>query len=244
MFEKELSCFTKNTFAVDMGKAKMFKIRSIDHFENVLQNPHFTLQYLVDSNGNQINPKGNWSNEIFKNDQPIILELACGKGDYALALARQYPQKNFIGIDSKGARIFTGAQAAKEQPLHNLIFVRMKIENIQNFFAPGEIAEIWITFPDPFPKLRDAKRRLSAQSFLQRYKNISQPGAVLHFKTDDLPLFRFTQEMAESFSPHIIYSREDIYSSPLAYEELNIKTYYEKQHLAKGRSIHYIRFRL
>lgn len=227
-----------------MGKAKMFKIRSIDRFENVLQNPHFTLPYLVNDSGNQVNPKGNWSAEIFNNSNPIVLELACGKGDYALALAQQYPEKNFIGIDSKGARIFTGAKTAIEKQLTNLVFVRMKIENIQNFFAPGEIAEIWITFPDPFPKLRDAKRRLSAQSFLQRYKNISQSGAVLHFKTDDLPLFQFTRQMAESFSPEIIYCREDIYSSPLAYEELNIKTYYEKQHLAKGRSIHYIQFRL
>ena len=227
-----------------MGKAKMFKIRSIDAFPNVFQNPHFTKLFLVNSDGEEINPKGNWCRDIFKNNNPLILELACGKGDYAIALAKKYPNKNFIGIDSKGARLFTGAKTAIEEKLNNVVFVRMKIENMLNFFSENEVDETWITFPDPFPKLRDAKRRLSAQSFLRRYKQVSKPNALLHFKTDDLPLFLFTKEMAEEFSPEILYSKENIYSAPLEFEELNIQTYYEKSHLAKGRTINYIKFRL
>lgn len=227
-----------------MGKAKLFKIRSIDTFPNVFQNPHFTNPKLVNHAGEELDLKGKWRSEVFKNDNPLVLELACGKGDYAIALAKKYPDKNFIGIDSKGARIFTGAKTAIEEKLSNVVFVRMKIENILNFFSENEVDEIWITFPDPFPKLRDAKRRLSAKSFLERYKKISKPDAVLHFKTDDLPLFLFTKEMAEELSPQIIYSKENIYSAPLEYDELNIQTYYEKQHLAKGRTINYIRFRL
>ena len=227
-----------------MGKAKMFKIRSIDTFPNVFQNPHFTKQFLLNSEGAEINPKGKWRSEVFKNESQIVLELACGKGDYAIALAKKYPNKNFIGIDSKGARIFTGAKTAIEEKLSNVVFVRMKIENLLNFFSENEVDEIWLTFPDPFPKLRDTKRRLSAKSFLERYKKISKHTSILNFKTDDLPLFLFTKEMAEEFSPEIIYCKEDIYSSALEYEELNIQTYYEKQHLAKGRTINYIRFRL
>ena len=227
-----------------MGKAKMFKIRSIDTFPNVFQNPHFTKQFLVNSEGEELIPKGKWRSDIFKNDNPVVLELACGKGDYAIALAKKYPNKNFIGVDSKGARLFTGAKTAIDEKLNNVVFLRLKIENITNFFAENEVDEVWITFPDPFPKLRDAKRRLSAKSFLERYKSISKPEAILHFKTDDLPLHLFTKEMAEEFSPEIIYCREDIYSAPLVYEELNIQTYYEKKHLAIGRTINYIRFRL
>ncbi|HLP52487.1 MAG TPA: tRNA (guanosine(46)-N7)-methyltransferase TrmB [Chitinophagales bacterium] len=227
-----------------MGKAKMFKITSIDSFPNVYQNPHFTNTKLKDHEGKERELAGKWRSEVFKNDNPIVLELACGKGDYALALARKYPHKNFIGIDSKGARLFTGSKTALDEGLSNVVFVRMKIENILNFFAAGEVDEIWITFPDPFPKLGDAKRRLSAPKFLERYKQVSKPGAILNFKTDDLPLHLFTEEMAREFSPEVIYCKQDIYSGPLDFEELEIKTYYEKKHLAIGRTINYIRFRL
>ena len=227
-----------------MGKAKLFKIRSIDSFPNVFQNEHFTNPMLKNHEGEEVDLMGKWGSAVFKNNNPIVLELACGKGDYAIALAKKYPNKNFIGVDSKGARIFTGAKTAIEEKLNNVVFLRLKIENILNFFSENEVDEIWITFPDPFPKLRDAKRRLSAKSFLERYKKISKPGAILHFKTDDLPLFLFTKEMAEEFSPEILYSRENIYSTPVEFEELNIHTYYEKKHLAQGRTINYIRFRL
>ncbi|HWB63333.1 MAG TPA: tRNA (guanosine(46)-N7)-methyltransferase TrmB [Chitinophagales bacterium] len=227
-----------------MGKAKMFKIRSIDAFENVFQNEHFTRPVLKDSAGNERELRGRWREGVFKNNNPVVLELACGKGDYAIALARKYPQKNFIGIDIKGARIYTGAKNAMEAGLANLAFARLRIENITNFFAPSEVDEIWITFPDPFPKKGDAKRRLSAHGFLERYRQIAKPGAVVHFKTDDLPLFRFTRESVESFGLKLNYYKEDIYSAPLDFEELEIKTYYERKHLEDGRTINYLAFTL
>ena len=187
--------------------------------------------------------KGKW-NEFFGNNNPIVLELGCGKGEYTVNLAERYPGFNFIGVDVKGARMWKGCKASNVKGMKNVAFIRTHVQVIWEYFASKEVSEIWITFPDPFPKLRDAKRRLSAKSFLERYKKISKPDAVLHFKTDDLPLFLFTKEMAEELSPQIIYSKENIYSAPLEYDELNIQTYYEKQHLAKGRTINYIRFPL
>ena len=227
-----------------MGKAKMFKIRSIDSFSNVFQNPHFTNPVLVNHKGEQLDLKGKWKEVVFHNENPIVLELACGKGDYTLALAQKFPDKNFIGIDSKGARIFTGSQTALTHNLTNVAFARMRIENIANFFASDEVDEIWITFPDPFPRDRDAKRRLTAPKFLQRYTQIAKPGAVVNFKTDDLPLFHFTKETLTAENYKLTYYRENIYALPLDFEELNIQTYYEKSHLAKGRKINYLQFKL
>ncbi|MBK7147409.1 MAG: tRNA (guanosine(46)-N7)-methyltransferase TrmB [Bacteroidetes bacterium] len=227
-----------------MGKAKMFKLRSIDSFSNVFQNEHFTHPVMRNAEGQELDLRGKWKSVVFKNNQPLVVELACGKGDYSLSLAARNPDKNFIGVDSKGARIFTGAKTALESGLHNIAFARMKIENITNFFAPGEIDEIWITFPDPFPKKGDAKRRLTAHSFLKRYQAICQPGTRVNFKTDDLPLFHFTKESVESFGLPVLYYKENIYASPLDFEELNIQTYYEKSHLANGRTINFLQFRL
>lgn len=226
-----------------MGKAKMFKIRSIDSFPNVFQNEHYTKPVLRDFLGTERNLKGKWCNEIFQNNNPLILELACGKGDYALALSKKYPDKNFIGVDSKGARIFTGAKSGIEQNLKNLVFARMRIENIGLFFDKNEVDEIWITFPDPFPRKKNAKRRLTAHLFLERYELIIKPETLIHFKTDDLDLFHFTRETLEEKKWKILYYREDIYAAPLEFEELNIQTYYEKSHLAEGKKIHYLRFR-
>jgi len=227
-----------------MGKAKMFKISSINSFDNVFQNAHFTNPKLSNSKGEELDLKGKWRSNVFGNNNPIVLELACGKGDYTLALAKQYPDKNFIGIDAKGARIFTGSKTALDEGLRNVVFIRMRIENIVNFFDDGEVDEIWITFPDPFPKKPDAKRRLSATAFLERYKQITKPGGAINFKTDDLPLFHFTKQSVDAFGAETVYYKEDIYSAPLDYEELDIKTYYEKSHLAKGRTINYIKFKL
>jgi tRNA (guanine-N7-)-methyltransferase len=227
-----------------MGKAKMFKINSVATFPNVFQNPHFTNPKLVNHLNQEVELKGKWKNEVFKNNNPLILELACGKGDYTIALAQKYSGKNFIGVDIKGARIFTGATKALEANLTNVAFARMKIENITNFFGEGEVDEIWITFPDPFPKKGDAKRRLTAQSFLKRYAGICKPGAIVNFKTDDLPLFHFTKEMVEEAKLEMLYYKENIYSAPLDFEELSIQTYYEKSHLANGRTINYLQFRL
>ncbi len=227
-----------------MGKAKMFKINSITTFPNVFQNPHFTIPHLVDHTGAELDLKGKWNEQVFKNDHPLVLELACGKGDYTLALGQKYPQKNFIGVDSKGARIYTGAKNALEQKLSNVAFLRLRIENILNFFNAGEVSEIWITFPDPFPRKGDAKRRLTAPGFLDRYRKICKPGAVVHFKTDDLPLFHFTRDSVTEAGLEMLYYKENIYAAPLDYEELAIKTYYERSHLANGRTINYLQFKL
>src|SRR5579863_4610101 len=219
-----------------MGKAKMFKIRGIDSFPNVFQNEHFTRPVLKNFEGRELELKGQWRGEVFKNENPIVLELACGKGDYTLALAKKHPGKNFIGIDSKGARIFSGAKKALEEKLNNVAFARMKIENIVSFFGPNEIDEIWITFPDPFPRIRSVKKRLSATGFIQLYQQICRPGTTVHFKTDDLPLFHFTKKTFEESGFETLYYKENIYAQPIALEELGITTYYEKKHLEKGRT--------
>lgn len=226
------------------NKAKMFKIRSIDSFANVYQNPHFTNPALIDHSGASLQLKGRWKQDVFKNNNPLVLELACGKGDYTIALARKYPDKNFLGVDSKGARIYTGAKTALDEGLKNVAFVRMRIENIINFFEDGEVDEIWITFPDPFPRKGDAKRRLTSYKFLPKYKQICKAGALIHFKTDDLPLFHFTKESIEAFGTTPAYYKEDIYAGPFDMEELGIQTFYEKQHLANGRTINYLNFNI
>lgn len=227
-----------------MGKAKMFKINSVATFPNVFQNLHFTIPRLVDHTGAEVDLKGKWQETVFKNQQPLVLELACGKGDYTIALAQKYPQKNFIGVDVKGARLFTGAKAALEQKLSNVAFLRLRIENILNFFSEGEVSEIWITFPDPFPRKGDAKRRLTAPGFLERYRRICKPGAMVHFKTDDLPLFHFTRDSVAEAGLEMVYYKENIYAAPLDFEELAIKTHYERGHLANGRTINYLQFKL
>jgi tRNA (guanine-N(7)-)-methyltransferase len=227
-----------------MGKTKMYKINSVATFPNVYQNLHYTNPTLLNHERQQLQLKGVWRSAVFKNDNPLILELACGKGDYTIGLAVMYPQKNFLGIDVKGARIFTGAKTALEREMRNVAFARMRIENILNFFAPAEIDEIWITFPDPFPRKRDAKRRLSAKPFLEKYKQLLKPGGIVHLKTDDLALFHFTRESVIEFGAEVLYYKKNIYADPLDFAELAIQTYYEKQHLAAGKTINYMKFRL
>jgi len=224
-------------------KDKKKKIAAINTFPNVYQNPEFQDPHLYDSAGNQLALKGKWDELVFKNGQPITLELACGKGEYTVDLSQRYPERNFIGIDFKGPRIFTGAKIALEENRTNVAFARMKIENITNFFAPGEVAEIWITFPDPFPKDRHEKHRLTFPRFLNLYKQILKKDAIVQLKTDDINLFRYTREMIESEQLDLVYYKEDIYSAPLAFDFLEVKTYYEKQFLAQGKSINYLQFK-
>lgn len=222
----------------------MFKIRSVAGFANCYQNEHFTNPVLTDYKGLERNLKGLWCREVFGNDNPLVLELACGKGDYAVALAEKHPNKNFVGIDVKGARIFTGAKTALDKNLRNVAFARMRIENITNFFGQREVSEIWITFPDPFPKKGDAKRRLTAPAFIARYQSICQPQAKLHLKTDDLPLFHFTREVAHELKLPLTLYHENIYRQALEIADLSIQTFYEKQHLVNGRTINYLQMQL
>lgn len=223
-------------------KAKRKKIATIGTFSNVYQNRDFREPFMFDSEGTQLEVKGKWNEVVLKNELPITLELACGKGEYTVNLAEKYPDRNFIGIDYKGARIFTGAQQALENKRTNVAFARMRIENITNFFAPNEVDEIWITFPDPFPKDRHEKHRLTHARFLNLYKQILKPNGIIQLKTDDIDLFRYTRQVIEENKLNLLYYKEDIYSAPLDFDFLEVKTFYEKQFLAQGKSINYLRF--
>ncbi|MFN8277348.1 MAG: tRNA (guanosine(46)-N7)-methyltransferase TrmB [Chitinophagales bacterium] len=223
-------------------KNKQKKIAEINTLPNVFQAFGFADTQLQDAAGERLNYKGQWAETVFKNRHPLVLELACGKGDYTVALAAQQPQVNFVGIDIKGPRIHTGARHALENGLTNVAFMRFKIENLLNFFAPQEVAGIWITFPDPFPKDRHEKHRLTHHAFLERYNQILQPGGIVNFKTDDLDLFRYTAASVKAYGAPITYYREDIYSAPLEVPELEIKTFYERQHLKNGRTINFMQW--
>ncbi len=224
-------------------KNKKKKIAEINTFPNVFQCPDFKHLQLLDCNGVEMDLKGNWNKTIFKNDNPITVELACGKGDYTIALARKYPNRNFIGVDIKGPRIHLGAKIALEEKLTNVGFARFKIENILNFFAKKEVSEIWITFPDPFPKDKHEKHRLTFPKYLERYKIILKENGIVNFKTDDLPLFQYTRDVLNNEKINTVYYKENIYASTLDFEELEVKTFYEKQHLKNGRTINFLQFK-
>ena len=224
-------------------KNKLQRFAEVASFPHVYENFDIGSGMLQVSSGQEISLKGKWHEYHFKDDNPIILELACGKGEYTIGLSQMFPDKNFIGVDIKGARIWRGAKTALDQKLNNVAFLRTKIEYINDFFLPGEIHEIWITFPDPFPKKEN--RRLSSLPFLKRYRKLFSPstGGILHLKTDDNDLFEFSVETAERTKwVDILYQDYDIYSKPELYSpELGIKTFYEGQHLEAGKTIKYLK---
>ncbi len=219
---------------------KLMKFAEMKTFPNVfevfdMKNPEMTSQ------GNIVSLKGKWASEHFKNDKPICVELACGRGEYSLGLAKLNPEVNYIGVDIKGARIWRGATNAINDGLENVAFLRTKIEIIKHFFDPGEIDEIWITFPDPF--LSKPNRRLTAQIFLDRYRALIGTNKYINLKTDSRELYDFSKEMIEENGKITIHKDiDDIYSLPEIEENLLIQTYYERQHLAKGKKITYLRF--
>lgn len=219
---------------------KLSKFAEILSFPNVYENFHPKHINPIGKDGESVELKGKWQ-ERFPVSQPITLELACGRGEYTLQLARDYKERNFIGLDIKGARIWRGAKTALDENLENVAFLRTKIEVIHEFFEPKEVAEIWITFADPF--LGKPNRRLTAQPFLDKYKAILQDDGIMHLKTDDPTLYEFTKEMlAAREDVQILYDRDDIYSQPLDFPELEYKTYYEHSHLRDGRKIKYLRW--
>lgn len=224
---------------------KLLKFSEVLSFPNVYENFQFKDDLLTIQEGKRVKMKGNWAKDHFKNDNPIVLELACGRGEYTNALAEAYPEKNFIGVDIKGARIWKGAKIALAQKLDNVCYLRTRIEFIENFFESGEVDEIWITFPDPFLKEGSENRRLTAPPFLDRYRGIIKDNGTLHLKTDDDTLYEYSVEVGETY-PHIQteYKNDDIYAGPLLFEELDYKTYYENQHLANERTIKYIQYKL
>lgn len=214
-----------------MGKGKLKKFAELEHFENVYQKPEPKLF------------KGKWASDIFKNNNEIILELACGKGDYTLALAKQFPTKNFIGVDIKGNRIHVGARKALANKMDNVRFLRIFIDHIDAYFD-REISEIWITFPDPYLKDRNANKRLTSPKFLQHYQAILKANAPIHLKTDSPQLFSYTKEVIEEYHLPTHEVIEDVYANVESTANVltDIKTYYEKKHLQDGRTIRYIRF--
>ena len=226
-----------------MARRKLKKFAEVRSFPNVYENFHPMIPELRGENAKLVEMKGMWASKHFKNENPITLELACGRGEYTLQLARKYPDRNFIGVDIKGSRIHQGATIAIEENLTNVAFLRMTIEKINNFIAPGEISEIWITFPDPFLADSKSNRRLTAPRFLQSYKEMLTEDGIVQLKTDSPELYAFTKEILDVHpGVKILYDNDNIYSKPLDFPDLEFKTYYEKKHLAINRTIKYIRF--
>lgn len=224
---------------------KLQKFAEVLSFPNVYENYDATNPGLTGVNGTPVDLKGKWKSDHFKNNHPITLELGCGKGDYAVGLAQRYPERNFIGVDIKGARIWRGAKTALETGLQNVAFLRTRIEQAALFFEKDEIDEIWITFPDPFLQKGKENRRLTSQNFLDRYLQFLKKGGLVHLKTDDSTLYIYTLEVLSKQNSYILICHDDdIYNRSLPIEELEIKTFYEKQHLAQGKSIKYICFKL
>jgi len=188
--------------------------------------------------------KGKWATGFFKNGNPVVLELACGKGEYTVNLAQMFPEKNFIGIDYKGNRIWRGAKTAIEENITNVGFLRIQIENLVEYFAKNEIDEIWITFPDPQPQISREKKRLTSLRFLNLYRQMLKPGGFINLKTDNDGLHAYTAEKIEELGLKLHIKTEDLYHSPYADEVLNIKTYYEKKYLKDNKNINYLKYSL
>lgn len=186
--------------------------------------------------------KGEWASEFFKNNNPVVLELACGKGEYTVNLAVLFPNKNFIGVDYKGNRIWRGAKTALEDGVNNVAFLRIQIENLVDYFAPGEVDEIWITFPDPQPQLSREKKRLTSPRFMKMYKQILRPGAYINLKTDNDAFHAYTVGQIDEQKLNLHVRTEDLYHSEHADEVLSIKTYYEKKYLKHNKNINYLKF--
>jgi len=188
--------------------------------------------------------KGKWKEQFFKNNNPIVLELGCGKGEYTLGMAKEFPTKNFLGVDIKGARMWKGAREASETGIRNAGFLRTRIELIESFFAENEVSEIWITFPDPQIKKRRNKKRLTGSRFLNSYSRFLVPGGLIHLKTDSAELYEYTDSLLRYNNIETDISTGDLYASELPDKLLSIKTHYEKLFLEEGKKITYTRFSL
>ncbi|MEZ4917374.1 MAG: tRNA (guanosine(46)-N7)-methyltransferase TrmB [Chitinophagales bacterium] len=228
-----------------MGKDKLKRFNELKTFPNFYQNLDFTNPALTNYENKIVDLKGKWHTEHFKNNNPITLELACGKGEYTYGLAKKYPKRNFIGVDIKGARIHKGAKEALEENLSNAAYLRTKIEQLDLFFAANEVSEIWIVFSDPFPKDRHAKHRLTHPKFLDLYKKICTKNAVINVKTDSELLFNYTLGVLDGKEMVYEIVERDIYRKGTTVPELTeIQTFYEKMHIADGRNINYVQFKL
>jgi len=186
--------------------------------------------------------KGNWKKNVFGNDNPIVIELGCGKGEYTVALSQLYPDKNFIGVDIKGSRMWTGAKEVQEKSIKNAVFLRTHIEFITQFFAQGEVSEIWLTFPDP--QMKKVNKRLLSTRFMMDYQRFLQPNGTIHLKTDSTFLYAYTCEMLNSNHLPVTVQTDDLYQCGWADPLLSLQTFYEKQWLMRGLTIKYIQFKL
>ncbi|UKT63666.1 tRNA (guanosine(46)-N7)-methyltransferase TrmB [Pedobacter mucosus] len=213
-----------------MGKDKLRRFAEIENFANVYQLEEAKTL------------KGNWSKDHFKNENPVVLELACGKGEYTVNLAKLFPAKNFIGIDYKGNRIWRGAKTALEEGINNVAFLRIQIENLLDYFDLHEIDEIWITFPDPQPQDSREKKRLTFPAFLNKYKEVLSPGGKVNLKTDNDQLYTYTCEVVATLGLKVHKNTNHLYTSDLVDDVLSIKTYYEKKYLLNDKNINYIQF--
>ncbi len=219
-----------------MSKGKLQKFAEVQTFNNVLQ-PSFEDVFNKD-----YRLKGKWKENFFCNNNPIVLELGCGKGEYTVNLAGLFPEKNFIGVDIKGARIWKGAKSAIQQSRKNVAFIRTRIDFITSLFTKDEIEEIWITFPDPQPK--KAHKRLTSSRFLERYQAVLKQGGTVNLKTDDDALYFYTLDLVKFNGLCIHAHTEDVYNSQYADNTLSIKTFYEQMWLKEGLTIKYIKFEL
>ncbi len=212
-----------------MGQKKLARFAELNTLANVLQFP--------------LDMAGNWK-EFFKNNHPLILELACGKGEYAVGLGQLFPQKNFIGIDLKGNRIWVGAKKALQQGLSNVAFLRTQIEMVNQYFSKDEVDEIWITFPDPQLRFSKSRKRLTHPKFLRLYRQFLKSKGLIHLKTDSPDLYHFTKLVINLYGCTLLDDRDDVYAQPEIKEELRIKTHYESLDIAGKQRVHYLCFRL
>lgn len=220
-----------------MGKNKLARWTELGSYDNVFQ------PAIKDVSGKDHPIKGRWNRELFKNENPIVLELGCGKGEYTVGLAKSFPENNFIGIDIKGARMWRGAKTANEQNLPNVAFLRTRIEFINSFFSEDEVDEIWITFPDPHPGGRNSNKRLTSPQFLNAYRQFLKDNGLIHLKTDNKELYNFTFDVLKKNDLEIIFSTRDVHSEKTD-NILSIRTHYEKIFMDAGQKINYISFRL
>ena len=221
-----------------MGKNKLARWAEMETFNNVIQPD------TEDLYGKDHPIKGKWQSDIFRNSNPVILELGCGKGEYTLGLSSRFPYNNYIGIDIKGSRMWRGAKTAYENKMPNVAFLRTRIEYINSYFAENEIDEIWITFPDPYPEKRNSNKRLTCPWFLNIYSNLLKDRGIIHLKTDNAELFNYTRNLAERNDLPVIFATSDLYTDKKGDDILFIRTHYENLFLAGGQKINYLSFRL